>query len=188
MIIFNIYDYKIFLETNQAPKYYREFFRDDSLLAEEIDIDRTEKDPLDSNVVFIAAKNCGSKKEFSLTLLLGYSPSDPAFYPELLYVPESQILFIRAGEKILAYQLQVPQKLFELSVDIGFLSWERYSNYIIMVAEMRMTVWNLAGEQLWTLFVEQPWSYHCHHEMMSFIKDEQVYTFPVATGPGKERM
>ena len=44
-------------------------------------------------------------------------------YPGLLLVPESSALFVGAGERLLAYDLRVPARLWEDRVDTGFHAW-----------------------------------------------------------------
>lgn len=64
-----------------------------------------------------------------------------------------------AGERILAYKLDPPARLWEDQANCGFWNWQRFGNTIVMSAELELAAWNIAGKKLWTMFVEPPWDY-----------------------------
>jgi hypothetical protein len=88
-----------------------------------------------------------------------FTPSDDCFFPGLLLVPETHRLFIGAGTRLLAYELETPQRLWEDATDPGFWSWARYGDVVIMSAELEIAAWDLEGGKLWSRFVEPPWEY-----------------------------
>ena len=108
---------------------------------------------------------------------------DSGFHPGVLVVPETDLVFIGAGERILAYDLVGPSKIWEDSADTGFWSWDRFGDFVLMSAELELAAWDIRGRKLWTTFVEPPWSYT--------VKDDVVYLdvvgeksqFPIDAGP-----
>lgn len=88
-----------------------------------------------------------------------YEPAGYGFYPGAVLVPETKLLFIGAGKRLLAYDLETPRRLWEDETDCGFWHWQRHGNTIVMSAELELAAWDLAGQKLWTTFVEPPWQY-----------------------------
>jgi hypothetical protein len=103
------------------------------------------------------------KKRFDWPFLVvaqHYSPGGYAgFYPGALIVPETHLLFIGAGTRLLAYTLDEPAKLWEDSAEPGFWAWERCGEAVIMSGELEVAVWDITGQKRWTRYVEPPWSY-----------------------------
>lgn len=112
-----------------------------------------------------------------------YQPaSEGGFFPGVLLVPETDVLFIGAGERLLAYSLREPKRLWEDRADIGFWHWQRHDSVILMSAELELAAWDLQGKKLWTTFVEPPWEYRVesgviHLDVMGALSD-----FPLHTG------
>ena len=95
-----------------------------------------------------------------LTITQRYSPDfTVCFYPGLLIVPETQVLFIGAGRRLLAYDLSAPSRLWEDEADTGFWFWSRYGRFVLMAAELELAAWDVNGRKLWSRFVEPPWTY-----------------------------
>jgi len=82
-----------------------------------------------------------------LVVAQSYSPHGAGFEPAALLVPETKVLFISAGERILAYQLEPPEKLWEDHADTGFLYWEQHGDTILLAAELEFAAWNHAGQK-----------------------------------------
>jgi hypothetical protein len=76
-----------------------------------------------------------------------------------LIVPETDRLFLGAGERLLCYDLVKPARLWEDSADCGFWFWSRWGDVVIMGAETELAAWNIDGQKLWTRFVDPPWEY-----------------------------
>jgi hypothetical protein len=68
-------------------------------------------------------------------------------------------LFIGAGERLLAYDLKNPRRIWEDRADYGFWRWHRHEGFVLMAAELEFAVWLLNGQKLWTTFVEPPWDF-----------------------------
>lgn len=81
------------------------------------------------------------------------------FYPGILLVPETDLLLLGAGERLLAYSLADPYKLWEEELPGGFLQWERSKESIIMSSENKLAIWDIAGEKRGEFAVEPPWQY-----------------------------
>jgi hypothetical protein len=116
------------------------------------------------NITASEGKSCflGVEKDGGWPFLVIAQRFDDAcnsFYPGALLVTETKLLFVGAGERILAYKLDPPARLWEDQANCGFWNWQRFGNTIVMSAELELAAWNIAGKKLWTMFVEPPWDY-----------------------------
>ncbi|MGO8005048.1 hypothetical protein [Rhizobium ruizarguesonis] len=62
-----------------------------------------------------------------------YEDASGTFHPGFLVVPETSILFIGAGERLLGYNVERRERVFEDRTDYGFWGWTRQartSNWI----------------------------------------------------------
>ncbi len=105
------------------------------------------------------------------------------FHPGALIVPETDTLFIGAGERILAYNLKEPSRLWEDSAEIGFWAWDRYRDFILMSAELEFAAWDIQANKLWTTFVEPPWSYTIEDRIVHLEVMGNASQFPINIGP-----
>ena len=80
----------------------------------------------------------------------------PGFDPGLLLVPETGVLFLGAGERLLAYGLDQPRRLWEDTAEVGFWGWGRFGETVLMSAELELAAWDTSGRKLWTTSVEPP--------------------------------
>lgn len=118
-----------------------------------------------------------------LVVAQSFSPAGCGFEPGVLLVHETNRLFIGAGERLLAYDLGGPARLWEDAADTGFWGWARHGETVLMSAELELAAWDLAGRKLWTTFVEPPWSHRVeagtvHLDVMGTKSD-----FPLLSGP-----
>jgi hypothetical protein len=89
-----------------------------------------------------------------------YSPGPQSgFYPGVLYIPETDLLLLGAGERILAYTLDPARKLWQYNLVSGFQHWERWQDRIIMASENELAVFDIHGLKRWDFTVEPPWNY-----------------------------
>lgn len=89
-----------------------------------------------------------------------YSPGPQSgFYPGLLFVPETNLLLLGAGERLLAYLLDEPRRLWKGELPGGFMHWERSQDSIVMSSENRLAIWDIHGQKRWDYAVEPPWQY-----------------------------
>lgn len=105
------------------------------------------------------------------------------WYPGVLLVPETDVLFIGAGERLLAYDLRIPARLWEDRADFGFHRWQRHDELVVMSAELELAVWDLQGVKRWSTFVEPPWDYEVDGSMLRLDVMGTVSLFPLASGP-----
>jgi hypothetical protein len=105
-----------------------------------------------------------------------------SFHPGFLVVPETSILFIGAGERLLGYNVERRERVFEHHTDCGFWGWTRQEDYVLMAAELEFGVWRKTGEKLWSAFVEPPWSFNVSGENVELDIMGQLKTFRLETG------
>jgi hypothetical protein len=126
----------------------------------------------------------GERKLPFLIVSQYYAPGpDAGFNPGVLLLPETSLLFIGAGECLLAYRLDQPVKLWEDRADTGFWGWERFKDILLMSAELELAVWNIRGEKLWSTFVEPPWHYLLEEHTISIEVMGAKASFPLYEGP-----
>jgi hypothetical protein len=121
-----------------------------------------------------------------LVVAQSYSPQGSGFEPGALLVPETKVLFIGAGERILAYQLEPPQKLWEDRADTGFLRWEQFGDTVLLSVELEFAAWSTAGRMLWTTFVEPPWDYSVQGDRIELDVMGNKQSFKLRDGPAKQ--
>lgn len=110
--------------------------------------------------------------------------ADSGFHPGVCLVPETHLLLIGAGTRLLAYDLQRPCRLWEDVADFGFWGWQRHGDVILMSAALELAAWDIQGRKLWSTFVEPPWSYTVNDEEVRLDVMGTKSAFPVRTGPG----
>ena len=132
---------------------------------------------------FLAVSDINDLNHYILVVLLGYSPSEPTFHPEVLLIPETKLLYIGAGERILVYDLNNYTRLLKDIVRDGFIRWERYGQYIIMLAEMEIAVLDIYGKKLWSQLVEPPWDYSIEGQLLHLHVQEKHFSFSLDDGP-----
>ena len=113
-----------------------------------------------------------------------FSPDPSAgFFPGALVVPETGLALVGAGERILAYDLGKATRLWEDSADTGFWGWCRHGETVVMSAELELAAFSLAGQKLWSTFVEPPWSYTVQGAQIVVDVMGSIRSFSLQTGP-----
>jgi hypothetical protein len=113
----------------------------------------------DGTALVIAVER-GSGQWPELLISQRFNPGPEAgFYPGTFLVPETRLLFVGAGTRLLAYDLQGLMRIWEDDADTGFWGWKRHGDVIVMSAELELAAWTLDGKKLWSTFVEPPWTY-----------------------------
>ena len=118
-----------------------------------------------------------------LAIAFRYSPSGSGFSPGLVLVPETDLLFLGAGTLLLAFDLRIPCQLWEDSAEVGFLSWSRHAEVVVMSAELELAAWDLNGRKLWTKNVEPPWDYTVENGLVKLDVMGEVSEFSLDDGP-----
>lgn len=104
-------------------------------------------------------------------------------HPGILLVPETDILFVGAGERVLAYDLRGPSRVWVDTADTGFHCWERYGDVVVLSAELELAAWDIHGKKLWSTPVEPPWEYRVEGGMVALDVMGAKSTFPLLIGP-----
>jgi hypothetical protein len=118
-----------------------------------------------------------------LVVAQSFSPAGGGFEPGVLIVPERHRLFIGAGERLIAYDLSVPRRLWIDSVDTGFWGWQQHGAVVVMSAELELAAWPVDGEKLWSTFVEPPWTYSVEGDVLTLDVMGKVTSFSLTKGP-----
>jgi hypothetical protein len=118
-----------------------------------------------------------------LVVAQSLSPAGAGFEPGILLALESGVLFVGAGERLLAYDLGRPRRLWIDSAEVGFWGWAQHRDVVVMSAELELAAWTTAGEKLWTTFVEPPWEYRVEGEVVNLDVMGSVRRFSIRTGP-----
>jgi hypothetical protein len=152
-------------------------FRTRAALSDEFDLTHP-----DRQHCFVGVSKPNSWPE--LTVAQTFHPSGGGFHPGVLLVPETKTLFIGAGERLLAYRLNPPCRLWEEKCEVGFWNWSQHGEYVLMAAELELAAWNARGEKLWTTLVEPPWDFdvvgtRVHLDVMGRKSDFEVSHGPV---------
>jgi hypothetical protein len=108
---------------------------------------------------------------------------DATFHPGALLVPETNILFVGGGERLLAYHLAAPCRLWTDTANTGFWGWDRCGDVVLMSAELEFAAWDTHGRKLWTTFVEPPWSYGTNEGKILLEVMGNRSTFDLSAGP-----
>jgi hypothetical protein len=112
-----------------------------------------------------------------------YSPWGFGFNPGALLVTETNLLFIGAGTRLLAYELERPARLWEDRADLGFWHWHQHGRFVLMPAELELAAWDTTGQKIWSTFVEPPWSYRVTADIVHLDVMGKTSSFPIETGP-----
>lgn len=109
------------------------------------------------------------------------------FDPGVLVIPETGLVLIGAGERLLAYRLgDPPVRLWEDAANSGFWGWDRQGDVILMAAELEFSAWNLHGQKLWSAWAEPPWNYSVQNGVIQVDVMNTLSTFSLLTGPTQE--
>ena len=108
---------------------------------------------------------------------------EAGFHPGAFLVPETRRLFVGAGTRLLAYDLQELRRLWEDVADTGFWGWKRHGDVIVMSAELELATWTLEGNKLWSTFVEPPWVYEVRGSRVHLDVMGQKSVFELGRGP-----
>jgi hypothetical protein len=108
--------------------------------------------------------------------------------PGILLVPETHIRFVGAGERLLAYDLHGPARLWEDHADAGFHGWQCHDDLVLMSAELELAAWDIRGVKRWStlqssVFIEPPWEYHVESGVVHLDVMGTVSSFPLLAGP-----
>jgi hypothetical protein len=112
-------DYTLLCQADGLPDLFDEYVRH-ALLAEQLQLAD------DGGKVCFAAVQQGGGWPF-LVVAQRYSPAGGGFHPGVVLLPETGLLLLGAGERLLAYRLHPPARLWEDRAEAGFFCATRLS-------------------------------------------------------------
>lgn len=175
MFNISIGKYNLRLVSIGLPDLYNDYVKH-ATLVDELDI----RNPKGENC-FVSVSH-GTGWPF-LVVAQRYYPAGYGFNPGALLTCDTDILFVGAGERLLAYDLTKPERLWEDAADTGFWYWSRHDRFVLMSAELEFAAWDIQGKKLWSTFVEPPWEYKVdgHDVILDVMGENQV--FRIEQGP-----
>lgn len=169
--------YRVVASSGEWPEMYASY-RTNAQLVEEFDLTSAAGDSS-----FFAITD-GHRHWPQLVISQRYEPSGYGFHPGLLIVPETSVVFVGAGARLLAYRMRPePHRLWEDRADVGFWSWELHESTILMAAELELAAWTIHGEKLWTFPVEPPWHYTLQQGSVTLDVMGEERFFSLRDGP-----
>jgi hypothetical protein len=136
----------------------------------------------DSDLCCFAVSRVGSGWPF-LVVAQSFSPAGVGFEPGILLAPDTDRLFVGAGERLLAYDLASAKRLWLDSTDMGFLGWARHDDIVLLTAKLELAAWSTSGEKLWSTFAEPPWEYSVEDGTVLLDVMGEKSRFDVRRGP-----
>lgn len=120
-----------------------------------------------------------------LVITQRFSPAQGGFSPGVLVVPETEVVFIGAGTRLLCYRHTADgwSRLWEDATTVGFWRWRRHGDIVVMSAEIQLAAWSLTGASKWTAWVEPPWEYEIVDGTVRLDVMGTVSSFPLDVGP-----
>jgi hypothetical protein len=178
MFTVTVGNYTLLCHPDALPDLYPNFVGH-ARLVDEVDLSRP-----NGKTCFLAVRQGAAWP--SLVVALRYSPAVAGFHPGALVVPETGLLFVGAGVRLLAYQLDPPARLWQDEADTGFWGWERHGDFVVMGAELELAAWGVDGRKRWTTFVQPPWEYAVQGDTVHLDVMGRRSSFPLATGPATD--
>lgn len=109
---------------------------------------------------------------------------EAGFYPGVWLTPESHVLFVGAGTRLLGYALRGgARRLWEDEADMGFWMWRQHTDVVVMSAELELAAWTHDGNKLWSIFVEPPWDYDVVDSQLNLDVMGAKSSFDLREGP-----
>lgn len=121
MISVSINKYIVLCENDGLPEIYADYKRS-AKVVEEFDLRES-----GGNLCFVGIQS-DTGWPF-LVIAQRYSPAGYGFNPGVQLVEETGVLFIGAGERLLAYDLRSAVRLWEDSADMGFWGWSSHRGH-----------------------------------------------------------
>lgn len=175
--------YTLSCTTHHLPEMYDNYCRHAELVSE-YDLGEPNETPQSESPCFIGISRSGRHGGWPfLVIAQNYSPDCAGFHPSAIIIPETNILMLGAGTRLLAYTLNPPRLLWEDDADFGFWGWERHGDIVLMAAELEMAAWDTQGRKMWSRYVEPPWSYHVEEGVVMLDIMGSHSQFPLLTGP-----
>ena len=169
-------EYSIICHAPGLPDLYDEYVKR-AKLADQIDLNN-----LEGTSAFLAVGD-PNRWPFLVVAQRCIPGEDATFHPGALLVPETKVLFVGGGERLLAYDLSTPSRLWMDTADTGFWGWQQSGDVVLMSAELEFAAWDTVGRKLWTTFVEPPWSYEVNNRRIVLDVMGKKSEFDLVGGP-----
>jgi hypothetical protein len=175
--------YTLSCHTHGLPYLYEDYNRHAEVVSE-YGLKEPNETPQSESPCFVSISRSGYNDGWPfLVIVQNYSPDCAGFHPGAIIIPETDILLLGAGTRLLAYSLDPPSLLWEDDADFGFWGWDRYEDTVLMAAELEIAAWNTEGHKLWARFMEPPWSYHVKEGVIFLDTSGRQSSFPLVTDP-----
>ncbi len=167
-------DYSIECTPSGLPEIYDQL-RARAVLTEEIALDQRD-------LCCFPVRRSGEPWPF-LIVALGCSTAAAGLSPGALLVSRLGTLFLGYGERLVAYALLPPAKLWSATAPGNFRFWEQHGEVVLLSAGLALEAWSTAGEKLWTWPAAAPWSHHVRGEIVECTDGAgRAQRFPLRTG------
>lgn len=176
MFTVSLGEYELSCQDGELPELLPEYTTR-AALSEQIDLSESYGRPS-----FLALTKRGDGWPF-LVVAQRYQPAGNGWYPGVLLVPETAVLFVGAGERLLAFDLANPRRLWEDRAECGFFRWSRYGEFVLVSAELELAAWRSDGRKLWTTFADPPWEYGVRGNEVTLSDGSRRVSFDIHSGP-----
>jgi hypothetical protein len=174
--------YNLLVLPDELPSLYYEYTAR-ARLADQLTVEERVTDDERPRFAFVAVGQTGAWP--FLVVVFRYRPSGGSGSCGAALVPEQRRLFLGAGERLVAYDLDpaAPRRLWEDTADFGFAGWQVHGDVVVMSAELELAAWDATATKLWSRFVEPPWEYHVEGDDIVLDVMGEVSRFPLRSGP-----
>ncbi len=151
-------------------------------------VDERDRQPAhDRNCFLAVGSSYGAWPYLVIAIGRGPNPRWPEvdICPGALLVPETHLLFVGLQERLLAYDLAAPMRLWENREDTHreFWHWSRHKETVLLAAELELAAWDIHGRKRWYAFVEPPWEYRVENGMVHLTVLDTPVSFSLEHGP-----
>jgi hypothetical protein len=174
MLTFQIDKYNFCVQIGDQPAFYERWLENSTF--QDLEGLKNTGTP-----VYIGIKE--DEKWQMSTIAFKTDPIDNVFFnPELLFIPETQTLFIGAGRIASTYDLTNKTKVSERSLAMGFWYWARHDDLVILVEELEIGVYDCYGRHKWSAGTEPPSSYGIKDNILTLDIMDNISTYDLETG------
>lgn len=154
-------DWSLWIEDGSLPSIFASYL-EYAEFVDQIDVNNSE-----GRLHFLGVSKGNDNDVWpSVVIIQKYQDAQQSFSPGILLVPDTSLVFIGAGERLLCYDIEKRKRLWEDATHCGFWHWKQCGSFVLMSAELEFGVWNQSGDKLWSTFVEPPWSFK--------VKDQSI--------------
>lgn len=153
MFTITVAGYSVTVQQGALPAIYRDYKRH-AKLCDEFSLSSDEPGEL----CFVSVS--ATQHWPTLVVAQRFEGDQAGFDPACLLIPETRTLFLGAGRRLLAYELDPPRRLWEQTVESGFWEWTRHGEIVLMSGELELSAWEIRGNKLWNMPLQPDWEYH----------------------------